>query len=104
VAINLASDLAWLGEVERARELGEDTLARSRRVLGEDHPVTLGCAANLSLDLRAAGLSAEAERLFADTISRYRKTLGDDHPDTITAAEGRRLEPDFDPPPIGYRA
>ena len=30
-----------LGEYQAARDLDEDTLARRRRVLGEDHPDTL---------------------------------------------------------------
>ncbi|MEV5430571.1 tetratricopeptide repeat protein [Streptomyces sp. NPDC052701] len=32
------------GQVEQARALAEDTLARRRRVLGEDHPDTLATA------------------------------------------------------------
>jgi hypothetical protein len=35
-----------------------------------------------------------------DTMRRYRQTLGDDHPDTVAAAEGRRLDFDFDSPQI----
>jgi Tetratricopeptide repeat len=38
-ALTLA--LVAVGEVEPARALGEDTLQRSRRVLGPGHPVTL---------------------------------------------------------------
>ena len=30
-----------LGQYESARQLGEDTLTRMRRVLGDDHPDTL---------------------------------------------------------------
>jgi tetratricopeptide (TPR) repeat protein len=103
VAINLASDLAGLGEIDRARALGEDTLTRSERTLGARHPVVLGCAANLVMDLRANGAIQESEELFERTMVNYRETLGDNHPDTITAAEGRRLDFDFDPPPIGNR-
>jgi hypothetical protein len=44
-----------LGETQAARELDEDTLARYRRVLGEDHPDTLTSASNLAIDLRALG-------------------------------------------------
>ena len=36
-------------------ELGEDTLARRRRVLGEDHPGILVIASSLAIDLRALG-------------------------------------------------
>lgn len=100
VAANLASDLAELGDTARARTLGEDTLGRLRQLLGVDHPLTLGCAANLAIDLRAEGAPEEAAALSADTMSRYAATLGVDHVDTIAAAEGRRLDFDFDPPPI----
>jgi hypothetical protein len=65
-----------------------------------DHPLTLGCAANLVVDLRAEGAGDEAELLLADTMSRYEATLGAKHADTVAAAEGRRLDFDFDPPPI----
>ena len=100
VTTNLASDLAVLGETAGARALGEGTLARLRSLLGENHPLALGCAANLALDLGAAGAAEEAERLSADTLGRYADTLGAEHPDVIAAAEGRRLDFDFDPPPI----
>jgi tetratricopeptide (TPR) repeat protein len=100
VATNLASDLAELGDTAQARKLGEGTLRRLRRLLGVNHPLTLGCAANLAIDLRAAGAEEEAELLLAEAMSRYAATLGAGHPDSVTAAEGRRLDFDFDPPPI----
>jgi hypothetical protein len=39
-AVNFAIRLTKLGEYQAARELAEDTLARTRRVLGDDHPAT----------------------------------------------------------------
>lgn len=100
VSMNLASDLASLGDEMGAQALGEDSLRRLHGLLGKEHPVTLGCAANLVVDLRTIGASSEAESLFTDTVALYRRTLGDDHPDTIVAAEGRRLDADFDSPLI----
>jgi tetratricopeptide (TPR) repeat protein len=100
VATNLASDLFELGDTAGSLALSKDTLTRLRKLLGHDHPMTLGCAANMVVDLRAAGSDEEAERLSEDTLSRLRVTLGERHPDTIVAAEGRRLDVDFDPPPI----
>jgi hypothetical protein len=44
-----------LGEYYQARVLDEDTLARYRRVLGEDDPQTLQATANLAVVLRALG-------------------------------------------------
>jgi len=40
-AIGLNATLHLLDETEQARDLGEDTLQRCRRVLGPDHPFTL---------------------------------------------------------------
>jgi hypothetical protein len=53
--MNLAGDLYELGEVQAARDLGQDTLVRYRRVLGDDHPNTLTAANNLAEDLRLLG-------------------------------------------------
>jgi hypothetical protein len=39
-AATLTRALADLGDIESARALGEDTLQRSRRVLGPQHPIT----------------------------------------------------------------
>jgi len=100
VAVNLASDLAVLGEASAARRLGQDTHERLTKLMGTDNPLTLGCAANLVVDLRADGASAEADRLFAHTMSRYEATLGLTHLDAVAAEEGRRLDFDFDPPPV----
>jgi hypothetical protein len=45
-------DLHDLGDYEQARQLNEDTLARRRRVLGDDHPSTLISASNFANSLR----------------------------------------------------
>jgi len=100
VAMNLASDLHALGDAAGALRLNRDALTRLRSLLGESHPVTLGCAANMGADLRAEGLDEEADRLSGQTLGLYRETLGERHPDTMAALEGRRLDFDFDPPPI----
>ena len=48
-----------LGEVQAARDLDQDTLARHRRVLGQDHPDTLYSAYNLAAGLRAHDSAAD---------------------------------------------
>lgn len=100
VAINLASDCAALGDTAQARALDRDSLTRSRATFGEQHPLTLGCAANLVVDLRTEGADQEADQLLEETMSHYAATLGTGHSEAIAAAAGRRLDPDFDPPPI----
>lgn len=100
VAINLASDLAVLGDVAAAVDLGTDTLARIRSVFDERHPVALGCAANLITDLAAAGETRTAAELSDATFPLYERLLNAHHPDVAAARAGRRLDFDFDPPPI----
>ena len=63
-----------------ARELDEDTLARYRRVLGDDNPHTLATATTLAADLRNLGEHQSARELDEDTLARRRRVLGDDHP------------------------
>ena len=89
-------------------QLDEDTLARRRRDLGEDHPDTLASADGLAVSLRAVGgypgtlISASslaagvghrgehqaARELGEDTLARRRRVLGEDHPDTLASAHG----------------
>jgi hypothetical protein len=69
-------------------QLDEDTLARRRRDLGEDHPDTLAAASGLAVSLRAAGEYQAARELDEDTLARRRHVLGEDHPDTLAAASG----------------
>src|SRR3954449_4134436 len=51
---------------EPARLLGEDTLARCRRVLGPDHPTTLNAATGLTLALVQLGETEPARTLGED--------------------------------------
>ena len=83
---------ARLGEDQAARELDEDTLARRRRVLGEDHPDTLASASNLAVDLRDLGEDQAARELDEDTLARRRRVLGEDHPDTLTSASNLAID------------
>jgi len=81
--------------METARQLDEDTLARKRRTLGEDHPDTLISAYNASTSLRRTGKAHKARQLTKDTLLRFRRILGKDHPVTQTAAASA----DVPPPP-----
>jgi hypothetical protein len=82
-ASNLAASIGHRGEHQAARELGEDTLARRRRVLGEDHPDTLTSAFILAAELAELGEYQAAKELNEDTLDRRRRVLGDRHPDTM---------------------
>jgi hypothetical protein len=54
-AHNLAGTLQELGQHEDARQLGQNTLTRMRRVLGDDHPHALESARNLAAVLASLG-------------------------------------------------
>jgi Tetratricopeptide repeat len=99
-AMGLASDQAASRDLPGAQSRGQDTLDRIRNVLWPDHPMTLACTINLSLDLRAMGREAEANQLRSDALERYAHTLGNNHPATLAAFDGKRLDFDFDPPPV----
>jgi hypothetical protein len=99
-ALNLASDLADLNDSASARALGEDTRRRLTALLNEDHPLTLAASANLVFDLRAEGAGDKADQLEQATTDGYARTLGLGHPDPKAFLAGRRLDFDFDPPPI----
>jgi hypothetical protein len=58
-----------LGDYQQARALDEDTLTRFRRVLGADHPNTLGSASDLAADLAALGDYHQARSLHEDTLT-----------------------------------
>jgi len=77
--------LERVSEDQAARELAEDTLARRRRLLGEDHPDTLAAAFQLVCALSELGKHHAARELNDDIIARRRRVLGDEHPDTIMA-------------------
>ena len=82
----LGFDLHALGQVEAARQLHEDSLARARRVLGEDHFWTIECANNLAAALYALGEAEAARDLGEDTLTRARRVLGDESHFTIDVA------------------
>ena len=66
--------MLWsLGDHEQARQLQHDAFTRSRRVLGEDHPVTLRTASFLGLTLGSLGEHQQARQLQNDTLTRSRR-------------------------------
>jgi len=83
---SLAAIVLHRGEHQAARELGEDTLARRRRVLGEDHPGTLASAFILVGELTQLKEYQAAKELNEDILDRRRRVLGDRHLDTMGSA------------------
>ncbi|GGO99528.1 FxSxx-COOH system tetratricopeptide repeat protein [Wenjunlia tyrosinilytica] len=81
-----ANDLHWLGDYAAARVMREETLARYRRVLGDDHPDTMMCATNLATDSFNVGEYAAARALNEEVLARRRRILGEDHQETFRSA------------------
>jgi tetratricopeptide (TPR) repeat protein len=95
--INYAADLAALGKLGEAIQVGHETLAKCCRSLGESHPDTLMTGANLAVDEAAAGNDADAELRLADVLRRYEETLTLEHPEARAAANWTRLTAEIEP-------
>ena len=63
--------------------IAEPLLADQERVLGADHPDTLGTRGNLAIAYGATGRTAEAITLHEQTLADRERVLGADHPDTL---------------------
>ena len=70
------------GDRGRAIPLHEQTLTDSVRVLGPDHPDTLGSANNLAGAYESAGDLGRAIPLYEQTLTDSMRVLGEDHPQT----------------------
>ncbi|MEU9917772.1 FxSxx-COOH system tetratricopeptide repeat protein [Streptomyces sp. NPDC051001] len=87
-ANNLARAYNATQDHERARALDEDTLARRRRLYGDDDPDTLTSAHNLAVRLRALGRYEEALTLSKETLEVLRRVFGSEHQETLLTAIG----------------
>jgi Tetratricopeptide repeat len=78
------SILNELGDsAQQAILVGEPLLADQERVLGADHPDTLGLRNNLAAAYQAAGRAADAIPLHERTLADRERVLGPDHPSTL---------------------
>jgi tetratricopeptide (TPR) repeat protein len=71
----------------QAEELFREALDRGVRVLGPEHPQTLGTMHGLALVYAAQGKTPDAVALLIDVLARRRRVLGSDHPATTGALE-----------------
>jgi hypothetical protein len=69
--------LSEQGEFSESARIHRETLEVRRRVLGVEHPHTLGSS---------AGESSEAVRIHRETLEVRRRVLGAEHPDTLGSA------------------
>jgi eukaryotic-like serine/threonine-protein kinase len=82
---NLAITLNDENRHSEAEKIYREALDVERRVLGPEHPDTLGTMNNLANTLQAEGHYAEAEKLERETLDDRRKVLGPEHPRTLSA-------------------
>jgi tetratricopeptide (TPR) repeat protein len=73
---NLAEALRALGDFAGARRLHEQALEGYRRVLGDEHPVTLTSLNNLAATLWGQGDLVGARGLHEQALELYRRVLG----------------------------
>jgi hypothetical protein len=66
-------------------------LEKRKKILGEDHPDTLGTMNNLAITYHNRGEFAEAARLQGEVLEKRKKILGEDHPDTLTTMHNLAL-------------
>jgi Tetratricopeptide repeat len=68
-----------------AREHQEAVLEASQRILGAEHPDTLGARSNLAVTLYTQGDLAAAREHQQAVLEAMQRNLGAEHPDTLTA-------------------
>jgi tetratricopeptide (TPR) repeat protein len=77
-----AETLKSQGKHAQAQPLCEKALAIRRKLLGDDHPLTVQSYDNLAYNLNARGKYTQAQPLFETALEIRRRLLADDHPDT----------------------
>ncbi|KAL9113982.1 MAG: hypothetical protein Q9187_007548 [Circinaria calcarea] len=73
------------GRLLNAIELSEKILEAERRILGDEHPVTLTSINNLASSYSELGRWQEAMELKEKVLEARKRILGDEHPDTLTS-------------------
>lgn len=73
----------YRGDYRTAGRLQEQALDGYRRLVGDEHPDTLGSLNNLAATRQAQGDYASARALHEQALTLRRRTLGDEHPDTL---------------------
>lgn len=80
---NLANAYGDAGRYEEAIPIHEATMRIRERVLGPEHPYTLGSRNNLAIAYQDAGRDAEAILIFDATLRIRERALGPEHPSTL---------------------
>ncbi len=81
----LASAFRHAGSYRKGSEAARRALEARERVLGAEHPDTLGSVNNLAGMLESQGDYAAAEPLYRRALEAWERVLGPEHPDTLTS-------------------
>ncbi|MEV7872478.1 tetratricopeptide repeat protein, partial [Streptomyces sp. NPDC088124] len=76
-----------LGRWEEAGEVHRAVASERGRLLGADHPDTLGSRYEVGFTLSRTGRTADALREFTRVAEGRERTLGPDHPETLAARQ-----------------
>jgi tetratricopeptide (TPR) repeat protein len=71
------------GRYEEAGKLQVQVMQSRKRILGDEHPFTLGVMNNMALTYNYQGRWKEAELLQAQVVQTMKIVLGNEHPDTL---------------------
>jgi serine/threonine protein kinase/TolA-binding protein len=85
--ISLARTYQDAGQMQRAIDLFQQTLAKQKEALGPEHADTLTTMHSLAMALYFAGQMNRASPMFEQVMNKRKETLGPDHPDTLRAME-----------------
>ncbi|KAI6080516.1 hypothetical protein F4821DRAFT_55383 [Hypoxylon rubiginosum] len=80
---NVAESYFMLGKYNEAEQMYRQTLEVRERVLGREHPSTLGSMNNLADVLGNQGKYEEAEQMHRQELELCERVLGREHPDTL---------------------
>ncbi|WP_435217983.1 tetratricopeptide repeat protein [Streptomyces sp. bgisy034] len=72
-----------LGRWEEAHQVHQAVTAERARLLGPDHPGTLGARQETAYVLGQLGRADEAHQVYSAVLAARERTLGPDHPDTL---------------------
>jgi len=81
----LAVTLCNQGQWKEAEALQVQIMQTRKRVLGQQHPDTLGSMNNLALTYWNQGRLKEAEELLMQVMETNSRVLGQEHPETLTS-------------------
>ncbi|KAF8463686.1 hypothetical protein BDZ91DRAFT_796228 [Kalaharituber pfeilii] len=86
ISLHLCLRYKYRGYFRKAEEMYQVVLAGHEKLLGTDHPDTLGVVHNMAVVLGKQGQYNKALELYERVLAGREKALGADHPNTFAVA------------------